>query len=157
MITAPSQTYRIQSHGQEFVTGLLSDRGQVLLVPTSESRIAQLLFDSEGFLISAEERIGDLNDEHVVFGPMLGGSEPAMRPGAILVLEFSVPKYGIGIRRHPESFDDFLAAPEATEPDERYRERTYRQIREWNEESRFVLTTWGKEYWMNADGSVFAT
>lgn len=70
---------------------------------------------------------------------------------------FAVPDVGIGIRMRPEAFDDFLRDPVAAEPNVRYRERTLLQVREWDAEGRFVLTTWGKDYWMNADGSVFAT
>jgi hypothetical protein len=156
MAATGSRTYRIRSHFPEFVTGLLTDGLQVLLVPTTASRKAQLLFDSLGVLLDSKEDVGDVHQqENVVLTQQ--GIEASMRTGTIAVLRFSHPTLGIGIRKQPEWFDEFLADPKASEPDERYREQTHRQIREWEEEGRFVLTTWGKEYWMNSDGSVFAT
>jgi hypothetical protein len=152
-----SVTYRIQTHDPEFLTGLLSDGHQVLTVPISDSSFVRILFDASGFLVSAEEQSGDMKYQLDV-APIPGALTDLMMSSApIEVHSFTIPRYGIAIKPHPEIFDEFLADPEVAEPDKRYRERTRQQIREWNRENRFVLMTWGKQYWMNADGSVFAT
>jgi len=70
---------------------------------------------------------------------------------------FSVPEYRVGIQSHPEVFEDFLANPEGVEPEEKYRDRAYQMVREWDADGRYVLNTWGNEIWMNGNGSVYAT
>jgi hypothetical protein len=150
------QQYHIQTHGNEFVAGVQPDGVQVLLVPTTPAHMAKVLFDSAGSLIVAEEQTGTL--EKSGYGATLAvPSAREIRIGTITVASFLLPSFGIGIRQKPDEFDRFLLDPLAYEPDHRYRERTYSQIQEWIAQDRFVLTTWGKEYWMNADGSVFAT
>jgi len=53
------RTYRIQSHNDEFRTGVSSDGTQILLVPTSSSGVTCLRFDAAGLLVAAEELQSD--------------------------------------------------------------------------------------------------
>ena len=150
--------YRIQGHESEFYTVLLSDGGQVLLVPVSGILFAKLSFDCAGHLSSVnEEEVIVEATGGVPVSILSGGIAVAARFGAITVLGFAVQSYGIGIRRRPEELDEFLADPVASEPDEHFRQRMLRKIHDWDDQGRFVLMTPGKDYWMNADGSVFAT
>jgi hypothetical protein len=150
--------YKIQSHGEDFQTGLLQDGTQILLVPTSAAQVACVQFDKAGSLVSSKEldkgSITRTQDAIVVADKL---AQFAAKRAPIDVITFNVPAIGVGIRPRPDSFDEFLRDPVAAEPDCRYREKTSQQVSEWDENDRFVLVTWGKEYWMNGDGSVFAT
>jgi hypothetical protein len=158
-MTAPtSLIYRIQSHVPEFATGVLADGTQVLLVQSSDSLIVRLLFSPAGYLLSAKELVANLQVMTGAHSSMTRDCDDLrMRPESIAVVAFCVPAFGIGIRSRPDIFEEFLKDPKGREPNERYRAETYQQIQEWNAEHRFVLRTWGKDYWMAADGSVFAT
>ena len=152
------RTYRIQSHNDEFRTGVSPEGTQILLVPTSSSRVSCLRFDAAGLLVAAEELQSDsISDTGSNIRIARGALRLEAAAKGIEVKMFSVPEAGVGIRIRPEAFDDFLRDPIIGEPNPHYRERTLRQIREWDAENRFVLTTSGKDYWMNADGSAFAT
>ena len=149
--------YRIKSHDNEFLSGVMSDGTQILLVPTSATRVAYIQFESAGNMISSEEFEGAINVTVDTIIVTHGRSRFEARKTTIAVATFCVAAVGLGIRPRPDSFEEFLRDPVATEPDIRYRERTAKQVREWDENNRFVLDTWGKEYWMDGDGSVFAT
>jgi len=151
-------TYRIKGHSPEFDTGTVSDGCQALLIQITENTTAFVQFEKSGALMSFQEidnsRVQRTNDAILVIGD---GQSIRVVPNPIEVLEFHIEKLGIEILAQPESFDEFMANPEKVEPEARYRERTYQQVTEWKTEGRFILATWGKDYWMDRDGSVFAT
>ena len=155
---ANSKVYCIRSHCDAFYAGVQEDGTQVLLVTLGETTLARILFDAGGVLVLAEECEGEFSKGELDF--QSGEGKPAMPrvvPGQIRVAKFSVPRYGVDICPRPLAFENFLANPEGVEPEERWREQTYRQVREWDALGRFVLNTPGNEYWMDGDGSVLAT
>lgn len=97
----------------------------------------------------------DINEKIITFEE--GSSVVVAYSTTIEVAKFASPDLGIEIVDLPDVFREFLDNPVGSEPNPVYRERTFRQIEEWKAEHRFVLYTWGKEYWLNSDGSVFAT
>jgi hypothetical protein len=74
---------------------------------------------------------------------------------AIAVESFSLPDLRIGISDLPDSFQRFLRNPDTVEHAER-RAKWEADIEEWNATNKFILR-WGDDYWMDAEGNVYAT
>lgn len=143
-----TKKYRIQSHEEEILCGHLADGRQVLIFgggPTSDV----FLFDRDGLKVSDE--VVPLPGE--MAGATLGAGFEA---GTIHVQNFEYAERGLAIRDLPQGFEEFLKDPTKYEPDPVWREKTQKNVLEWQRAGNYVLT-FGKEYWMCGDGSVHST
>jgi hypothetical protein len=165
--SAPRRLYAIQYIDYEqFCAGLTSDDRQVL-IGLLYPEIVAVFFDAKGEFIGVERRPltnareqGRPNPYDPDLHPVVMHSlsvwqmEMGFRPGTIEVRRFET--YGAAIADRPWHYEEFLRNPAAFEPDEREQAAWRDEVRSWDQRGLFVLH-WGKDYWMNADGSIDST
>lgn len=167
LVTNPEAMFRISSDEHDFKTGLTAVGNQVLMGILYPSLVA-IMFDVEGKLDHVERRPAPT--PRIVSGhPQLFDAEYEAKYLGLLrdwqrvigftekpitVRKFSID--GVAVFERPSHFNDFIRDPIGEEPNELERRRIQEMIARWEREGRFVLR-WGKDFWMNADGTIHST
>ncbi len=145
--------HRIAPHATDYLTGISTDGRRVLMGALAPDFIV-VLFDASGrFLQLREERLQA--DTAAKAGERFA-REFGLAEAPIDILPFQIAAGDVGVAALPEYFAEFLRDPEGTEPLGEIRRRMHDEVEQWLRAERCVLR-WGKEYWLNADGSVYAT
>jgi len=164
--TDKQRLYIIRSYGNNFQTGHMAGGRQVLMGPLHPGLTAAF-FDRSGNLLDICEKgiaqtdastPGDLlpppSQQTVAQALAEWQDELGFEPSLIRVREFH--QGGVGITERPFHYARFIRDPVAEEPDEQERTSMHQLVQRWDRENRFVLS-WGKEYWMCADGTVHSS
>jgi hypothetical protein len=155
-----TRLYTVRSYGDYFHCGSVTGARQVIIGAFQDSVVA-VLFDQDGNLIDVLERpikiAQTASSKSAVSGVRILDdwcAELGFSPGPIDVRAFD--REGVRITDRPWHYEMFLRDPTGDEPNENLRLIMFGEIADWDQHRRFVLK-WGKDYWMNADGSVHSS
>ena len=160
-----SHLYPIADESYEWRCGLDKRGNQVFLYAGLENAVA-IVFDSNGIAVNVIEE--PLIPYHPAGGPGCVEAREARDVAAIKSLENQLGFTGgtIRIRRQaiedliiedwPSYFDDFLDNPSEVEPREENQQRLMESIHRWERKGCYVLS-FGKDYWMEGDGTIGST
>ena len=137
--------YPIQSAVPYWLAGSTRDGRQALVFLPDEGAFRALLFDRGGQFLAVDA------PKH---GPEEWQRAVGFKEGPIHVRAFR--EGDVLIKDLPTTYSDFLQDPEEVPRSAREKTSVRADIREWTERGRFVLV-WGSEFWMEGDGTVFAT
>jgi len=166
-VIRPRKVYQLRHDNGDFDAGVTKD-GRQLLMSFFWSGITAIFFDSEGNLLGHEIRPLPMPppthpngvqyqtkefDAAVKLAIDQWKSELGFKAEPIRVRRFQSQELGLGIDDRPWHFEEFLKAPEALEPDEKERARTWEHIEDWERDGSFVLY-WGNALWVNGAGVV---
>jgi hypothetical protein len=162
--------YVLNNDGIDFSTGN-SSAGEQLLIGVylgyRNECIRAFFFDKDGVFRRLEKRpltlergigIASLGNRQIrsqiITMVRAWKEELGFFPGAVYVRRFDVDR--VGITDRPEDHQAFLDGENAGVTTDEERMEMLASIKRWEEAKRFVFW-WGKDYWMNSDGTVEST
>src|SRR5262249_16937227 len=143
--------YPIKSHKYYgFYAGLTSDGRQVLMGLSCPSLVA-FFFDTEGELLSVEQRPVDIfqgaTPPYDIYNARIQAlirewkTDMGFQRATIKVKKFFSEELYIGIEDYPSHFDEILSDPEE---DEEEKQSIRDSMKSWDEDEQFVLQ-WGND------------
>lgn len=137
--------YPIRSTKPYWLAGPTRDGRQALVALLDQSAFIAVLFGADGGVVTAEEHGRGL-DEWL--------RRTGFEPGTIHVRAFAHGPFLI--KDMPQEYRDFLQDPDEVPRTAREKASLQADIEEWRKWGRFILI-WGDEFWMEGDGTIFAT
>jgi hypothetical protein len=168
--SAKREVFRIHNSGFDFTTGNSAQGEQVLIglnLGYKRECVEALFFDSNGEFLRQEKRplnvpegsgiasMGNPGIRKQVTGLFASWkNDLGFSPGVIHVKRFNVDR--VGIEDRPSTYEAFLRGEDCDGIVDEERSEFMNSVRKWDDAGMFIFW-WGKDYWMNADGTIHST